>query len=258
MLWPTRSESCGPSPWQFTKPVCTALSLHRRASSRATDWGLGIGTQIRCLALPSEAANTTCGNATCDGGMVIDVSNMKAVDVEAGRAPPGATRLHLGRLRPRDTCMRSGHQRGLEHGRTSEDARLLACQRLTCVLARFICVPTRCSRSHFGRNTSRIDYSDTGAPVQGRRSPGSTSMVSHANVRHHAGLACSHYNIAARPFIRCGCRRSVAPEKRIPTTPRRRRRWPGLARLLSTSGNMLEERIHEREHAKCGQRTEPN
>ena len=144
---------------------------------------------------------------------------------------PCATRLHLGRLRPRDTCLRSGHHCGLEHGRTSEDARLLACLRLTCVLARFICVPTRCSRSHFGRNTSRIDYSDTGAPVQGRRSPGSTSMVSHANVRHHAGLACSHYNIAARPFIRCGCRRSVAPEKRIPTTPRRRRKMARIGTL---------------------------
>ena len=58
------------------------------------------------------------GHCVLDGGLVIDLSLMRRVDVDGEAGPPGPRRRHLARLRHGDAGLRPGHSgwRGGLHG----------------------------------------------------------------------------------------------------------------------------------------------
>ena len=81
---------------------------------RAVEFARSEGLQLAVR----SGAHSVAGFSTCDGGVVIDISSMKGIQVDP-IAPAGgrAGRAHLGRVRPRDAGVRPGRHRrpGIEH-----------------------------------------------------------------------------------------------------------------------------------------------
>ena len=129
------------------------------------------------------------GTALCAGGVMIDFSTHKAVEVDAvDRARAGAARRHLGRRRPRYAGVRAGRAR--RHRLGDRGRRLHARRRV-----RLGHAPLRLRRRQSGRGRGR-HRRRAGAPGERRRQPG--SVLGDARGGGNFGVVTS-FEFEARP-----------------------------------------------------------